>query len=274
MKIREVTKIIFFLVPVIFLVGCNILLYKQKLSFQDVSNEITRNDTVYIGLFYSGWKFDNLHESVSDYQYAYKVSLDDGMDHEKVAKQLSHFKIIESLIIAGLSKPIDTFPEPYSVLTGVEKIDLRSENIKFFPEEVTRMKSVTSVLISNNDLNNLCYSELDILFKSLSYFENLRFIGLANNSLDTLPSSIQRIENLVTINISGNNFKTIPTGLGELNIRHIVIDYQPEIMNGDFFSVLKDLESVQIWFYEGSLQYKDYDLLKVIDEKYPSLDIS
>ena len=80
--------------------------------------------------------------------------------------------------------------------------------LSIIPEQISNLKSLTTLDLNNNDINKLP--------DSIGTLKALKYLDLSNNSLKILSNSIVSLKSLEYLDLSGNNIKELPESFKEL----------------------------------------------------------
>jgi Leucine-rich repeat (LRR) protein len=79
----------------------------------------------------------------------------------------------------------------------LEKVDLGDNRLRYLPDDLSRLMSVTDLDVSNNAINYLPMSIGQDLF-------NLKFLDLSFNDVGELPASCERLSRLMVLRMRAN----------------------------------------------------------------------
>ena len=100
------------------------------------------------------------------------------------------------------------------------------KSLKFFPEEITMIRSLEKL--------NLAWNQLRFLPNSITNLISIKELDLIGNELTSIPEQIGQLNSLVELDLSFNHLQTIPetinnlSNLRYLNLIHNNIIYIPE----------------------------------------------
>ena len=96
-------------------------------------------------------------------------------------------------------------------LYSLTKLDLSNKNITEIPSEISYLKKLRHIDLSNNHIKN---------FTELTKLPNLVILNLDKNLISEIPKSINILKNLEILNLDKNMIKDIPMEIGTMyNLR-------------------------------------------------------
>ena len=123
---------------------------------------------------------------------------------------LNHLTSLRELLVPGCG--LAELPESLSSLSLLERVDLRGNQLRGFPQELLLLPQVTKLRALDISHNAAVYT----LPESVSRLVGLTYLGVANINLMELPGAVTRLGELQRLNISFNMLPRLPQGMGEL----------------------------------------------------------
>ena len=172
---------------------------------------------------------------------------------------------------------VDTLTHNFSMLPNLELLSLISCKLNDVPDQVTRMRRLKYLDLSQNSIEILSDSigKLDSLIdldlsqnkidhlpgnlRNLKYLENL---SLNNNQLTSFPLIIFKLSNLQELDLRNNDIRTLPQDLLQLgNIRILKINNNPNLyISSEFAQQLnKGCPALEKIFLDGTT-YRNYEI--------------
>lgn len=233
------------------------------------------NDSIYTKtLYYFDKNLASIPDSILKYKSLNNICFVENcnIDWQNIANQLKGFENIEMLSIQH--HDLSSFPKELTILNNIKRLDLRQNIIRFFPEEVKQM----NLIILDISLNNLYLcskDELKSLFKSMSFFLNLKYLDIGENGLYKLPNNISCLKKIEFLRISNNNFMDLPKILYKMNnLSHIYIDCYPNLLKSDtrYLLKMKGLKRITLNMSSFSkLQPFTIEEYEKLCKKYPTI---
>ena len=102
----------------------------------------------------------------------------------------------------------DSLPDTLWQLTGLEKLNLGSNELTSIPSQIGQLSSLTDLSLGDNNLVSLP-DEMDQL-------KNLTQLHVYNNKLKTVPNVIYKLKNLTRLHMGYNRIESISEEIGNL----------------------------------------------------------
>lgn len=113
-----------------------------------------------------------------------------------------------------LPRSLTTIPEEIGQLTALEKLEIRSNEIKQLPDALFTLTKVIELDVSNNGL--------EALSPKIRQLVNLRKLRVGMNKLMIVPESIGSLAALEDLDLSSNDIEELPASVGDLlNLRRL-----------------------------------------------------
>ena len=174
-----------------------------------------------------------------------------------------HFETIASIKANG--KGITHLTADISSLVNLIEIDLRDNEIKRLPPQITKLKRLFVVKFDRNPVwDEIMWENQGFLRypKILFHFTNLRSLSLGYNRITNIPSSISRLGNLRSLFLQNNSIHR--GGLSQ----EITVLTKLEVLNANFNPVASSLQWSNI-DPTGALR-----ILRLINNTMKDLDLS
>lgn len=107
-----------------------------------------------------------------------------------------------------LKMGLDVLPSEIGILTKLERLQLRGNNIRTIPSEIGLVEELTYLNLESNKVTGIP-SEIGALTK-------LKTIQLHHNNIKSLPAEIGLLDQLGQLVISSNNLTSLPAEIGQL----------------------------------------------------------
>jgi Leucine-rich repeat (LRR) protein len=150
-------------------------------------------------------------------------------------KQLSKEEIKKIVNIDTAHDYITAIPESFKLLTNLQKLIIRNNQIKIIPECFGHLTNLQSLAIIHGNITTIpeCFGLLTKL-QNLSFYENqikiipkcfgnltnLRYLTFNGNQITTIPECLGNLTNLRDLSLSNNQITTIPEYFGNLTNLH------------------------------------------------------
>lgn len=100
-------------------------------------------------------------------------------------------------------------PKEVFELDNLKILRLRKNKIKFIPDDIEKLASLTEL--------NLIDNEIETLPQGLFKLQNLQILHLRKNEISEIPKEIENLKNLIHLNLGDNQIKELPIEIGKLN---------------------------------------------------------
>jgi len=154
-------------------------------------------------------------------------------DGEYIYEKNNHFIIKDRCVdIISISKHGEKiFPEELTKLSSLTKLYLKGFYFPNLPKSIGNLKSLTSLYLWKTQLSSVPESigclkfltelvlknnKLSNLPESLGNLKSLKSLDLSNNRLNTLPDSIGDLESLRTLDLKWSQLRELPESIGNL----------------------------------------------------------
>jgi len=179
--------------------------------------------------------------------------LQDALRNSRVAK-----------ILHLSSQNLKYFPNEIYKLHSLTQLNLRNNEIDSLPEDINKLRNIRVLALDSNKLNNL-----PVKFKNL---HSLRVLSITNNNFENFPSEILSLKNLQALDISDNNITIIPAEIKQMrNLKSLaIINCEIKTFPEEFFQ-LKKLEKLYVNINQldeitRTRLRTDFNNLEIIDE--------
>lgn len=120
---------------------------------------------------------------------------------------------LSDIIELSLSNYNITTIKGIQYLTGLQRLDLKRNQIVEIPDTIGELKKLYQIFLNDN-----CIGEIP---DSIGQLSNLRYLYLSNNSLDEISDSIGQLKKLQYLDLSGNQINKIPDFIKDLSMLNL-----------------------------------------------------
>nr|XP_054756319.1 leucine-rich repeat-containing protein 28-like [Lytechinus pictus] len=143
------------------------------------------------------------------------------------------------------SNNLSSLPKEMSLMKSLESLDLSQNLFTRFPDILCRCTGLKELYMTVNRLSslppeigglkqltilNLMDNQLESIPSEIGLCSSLETLHLDRNKLTTLPRQLITLNNLKELSVTGNNLFVLPMRLGWLpNLQHLYVDSNPRL---------------------------------------------
>ncbi|XP_078605300.1 uncharacterized protein LOC144878523 [Branchiostoma floridae x Branchiostoma japonicum] len=142
-----------------------------------------------------------------------------------------------SINLAGFG--LVAFPGPIISHPNVEAIDLSQNEIRYIPEEVSKLHQLQKIILSQNCIQHFP--------QYLNLCTSLKHLDLYLNAIQNLPDDIGEMKQIQYLNLSSNSLKCLPMSIGNLQqLEELVLEYNQIEILPDSIGTLEKLSILRL----------------------------